>query len=89
MTKVYRLYYRRWYYRPTQDVDVYAVSGKQAIYVFRRTYGYAFAHACLAYGVDRFYMSDDDEELGTIKGVHYGLQENSADTDDMGHYIRR
>ena len=89
MTKVYRLYYRRFDNRPTQYIDVYAVSGKQAIYFFRRTYGYAFAHDCVAYGVDRFYQSDDDEELGTIKGVQNGLQENSTDIDNVGHYIRR
>ena len=88
MTKVYRLYYRRFYNRPTQYIDVYAVSGKQAIYFFRRTYGYAFAHDCVAYGVDRIYQSDD-EEIGTIKGVQNGLQENSTDTDSVGHYIRR
>ena len=89
MTKVYRLYYRRFDNRPTQYIDVYAVSGKQAIYFFRCTYGYAFAHNCVAYGVDRIYQSDDDEELGTIKGVHYDLQESSADTDNVGYYIRR
>ena len=89
MTKVYRLYYRRFYNRPTQYIDVYAVSGKQAIYFFRRTYGYAFAHDCVAYGVDRYYMSDDDEELGTIKGVQNGLQENTADIDNVGYYVRR
>ena len=89
MTKVYRLYYRRFDNRPTQYIDVYAVSGKQAIYFFRRTYGYAFAHACVAYGIDRYYMSDDDEELGTIKGVNYGLQEDTTDADNVGYYIRR
>ena len=89
MTKVYRLYYRRWYNRPTQYIDVYAVSGKQAIYFFRRTYGYGFANACIAYGIDRYYKSDDDEELGTIKGVKYGLQEDAVDIDNVGYYIRR
>ena len=89
MTKVYRLYYRRFYNRPTQYIDVYAVSGKQAIYFFRRTYGYAFTHACVAYGVDRIYQSDDDEDLGTIKGVNYDLQEDTTDTDNVGYYVRR
>ena len=89
MTKVYRLYYRRFYNRPTQYIDVYAVSGKQAIYFFRRTYGYAFAHDCVAYGIDRYYMSDDDEELGTIKGVNYDLQEDTTDIDNVGYYVRR
>lgn len=86
--KVYRLYYRRWYNRPTQYVDVYAVSGKQAIFFFKRRYGNAFVIQCEAYGIDYYYTTDEYEALGTFKGVNYGLQENTIDAYDMGYYKR-
>lgn len=86
--KVYRLYYRRCYNRPTQYVDVYAVSGKQAIFFFERRYGKAFVIQCEAYGIDYYYLTDEHEALGTFKGVNYGLQENTIDADDMGYYKR-
>lgn len=86
--KVYRLYYRRWYNRPTQYVDVYAVSGKQAIFFFKRRYGEAFVNQCEAFGIDYYYMTDDYEALGSFKGVSYGLQENTIDGYNMGNHKR-
>lgn len=86
--KVYRLYYRRCYNRPTQYVDVYAVSGKQAVFFFKRRYGEAFANKCEAIGIDYYYMTDEYEALGTFKGVSYGLQENTIDGDDVGYNKR-
>ena len=86
--KVYRLYYRRWPNRPTQYVDVYAVSAKQAIFFFSRAYGKSFLHACEAWGIDYYYMTEDKEEVGTIKGVNYGLQENTIDGYNMGYHKR-
>ena len=86
--KVYRLYYRRWYNRPTQYVDVYAVSGKQAVFFFKRRYGERFANQCEAFGIDYYYMTDEYEALGTFKGVNYGLQENTIDAYNVGYYKR-
>lgn len=86
--KVYRLYYRRWPNRPTQYVDVYAVSAKQAIFFFSRTYGRSFLNACEAFGIDYCYMTDDYEALDTFKGVSYGLQENAIDGYNMGYHKR-
>ena len=86
--KVYRLYYRRWPNRPTQYVDVYAVSAKQALFFFSRTYGKSFLNACEAWGIDYTYQTEDKEELGTIKGVNYGLQENAIDGYNMGYRKR-
>ena len=83
---VYRLYYRRWPNRPTQYVDVYAVSAKQAFFFFSRTYGKSFLTACVDYGIDYYYYTDEYEELGTFKGVSYGLQENAIDGYNMGNH---
>ena len=86
--KVYRLYYRRWSNRPTQYVDVYAVSAKQAFFFFSRTYGKSFLTDCVDYGIDYYYYTDEYEALGTFKGVSYGLQENTIDGYDMGNHNR-
>ena len=86
--KVYRLYYRRWQNRPTQYVDVYAVSAKQAIFFFSRAYGKSFLNACEAFGIDYCYMTDKYEPLGTLNGVNYGLQENTIDGYNMGYHKR-
>ena len=86
--KVYRLYYRMRYNRPTQYVDVYAVSAKQAFFFFSRTYGKSFLTACVDYGIDYYYFTDEYEEVGTFKGVNYGLQENTIDDYNMGYNKR-
>ena len=69
---VFRIYYRRFENRPTQYVDVWALSKKQAYYFLAQNYGATFFKTCYDVGID--YMRVDKEEyIGTIKGVRYGL----------------
>ena len=69
---VYRIYYRRFENRPTQYVDVWAVSKRQAYHFLVENYGADFFKQCVDVGVD-YARTESEEPIGTIKGVRYGL----------------